>query len=80
MTEPYPEQRLCPVIWGHFDDNGALDHWDAHLTALCPHCGQRFPVRDDMLGQQIVCPLDSCGKALQLNPFVVDSGKNRSEA
>ena len=25
-----------------------------------------------MIGQQIACPLESCGKPLQLNPFVVD--------
>jgi hypothetical protein len=31
-----------------------------------------------MLGQQIACPLDGCGQPLQLNPFVVDSGKIRN--
>jgi hypothetical protein len=25
-----------------------------------------------MLGQQLACPLDACGKPLQMNPFVVD--------
>jgi WD40 repeat protein len=59
-------------LW-HFGDNGAPGRWDERLTALCLCCGQRFPVRDDMLGQQIACPLESCGKPLQMNPFVASS-------
>lgn len=46
--------------------------WDDRLTALCSWCGRRFPIRDDMPGQQVACPLDACDKPLQLNPFVVD--------
>jgi len=70
---------LSAVRLWHFGENGAPSRWDEHLTAVCPHCGWRFPVRDDMIGQQIACPLDSCGKPLQMNPFVVDSGKDRNE-
>ncbi|MBN2449284.1 MAG: hypothetical protein JXR77_02780, partial [Lentisphaeria bacterium] len=45
---------------------------DDRLTVLCSWCGRRFPVRDDTVGRQIPCPLESCGKPLQINPFVVD--------
>jgi hypothetical protein len=55
-------------------DDERPGRWDEHLTALCPCYGQRFTVSDDMLGQQIACPLESCGKPLQLNPFVASSG------
>jgi hypothetical protein len=58
-------------LW-HFGDNGAPGHWNDRLTALCPWCGRRFPVGDGLLGRQIACPLDACGKPLQLNAFVVD--------
>ncbi len=47
--------------------------WDERLSALCPWCGRRFPAGDGMLGRQIACPLDACGKQLQLNPFVASS-------
>jgi hypothetical protein len=32
-----------------------------------------------MLGRQIACPLDSCGKPLQLNPFIVDGREGAVE-
>lgn len=72
---------LTPARLWHFgeirtqaDNNviAAPGRWDDRLTVLCPWCGRRCPVRDDMVGQQIACPMQSCGKALQLNPFVVD--------
>jgi WD40 repeat protein len=46
--------------------------WDVNLTAQCAHCGKRFVVRDEWIGQQIECPMDGCGKTLKLNPFVCD--------
>jgi hypothetical protein len=66
-----PPAVIAVRLW-LFGDNGAPGNWDDHLAVLCPCCGRRFPVRNDMPGRQLVCPLDSCGKPLQLNPFVVN--------
>jgi len=44
---------------------------DSNLTAPCAHCGERFVVTDDMLGQEIECP--SCKGTLRLTPFVCDN-------
>ncbi len=35
--------------------------------------GNRFIVRDEWLGREIVCPAPECGKPLKLNPFVCDN-------
>jgi len=61
-------------LFGEYDPEAgqaAPGHWDESLTTLCPHCGQRFVVTEDMLGQEIECPL--CGGRLRLNPFVCDN-------
>jgi WD40 repeat protein len=60
----------------HKQADGAIGagpgRWDESLTAVCASCGRRFPVRDDMLGKELPCSLECCGKPLQLNAFVVD--------
>jgi voltage-gated potassium channel Kch len=48
----------------------AAGAWDDRFTALCPLCGERFAVSDDMLGQDVDCLL--CQAELRLNPFVCD--------
>jgi hypothetical protein len=48
----------------------ATQAWDDHLTALCQLCGERFVVTDNVLGQEMDCPL--CAGRVKLNPFVCD--------
>ena len=64
-----PRTATATRLW-HFGAGDAPDHWDNNLTVGCAHCGERFVVTDDMLGQEIECPL--CGGGLRLNPFVCD--------
>jgi WD40 repeat protein len=58
--------------WQFAESKDCRGKWDGALTAQCHWCGQRFAIQLSWLGQQVTCPIISCGKPLKLNPFVCD--------
>jgi len=69
---PGPAMTTAVRLW-LFGDATAKGCWDDKLTALCPWCGRRFVVDDNMPGEQVSCLFNDCAKPIVLNQFIVNN-------